>query len=138
MVTMDGGRVLQVIGNLVRNAVKFTAPGGEITIEAGEAARPAGYVEISVRDTGCGIAKRDLEHVFERLYQCKDDDASSRRGLGLGLYICREIVELHGGWISVESTEGVGTIFSFLLPTQLAESPGTVVAHRMPTMSAAL
>jgi len=67
-------------------------------------------------------SQEELGRVFERLYQCKHDDASSRQGLGLGLYLCREIVELHGGWISVESTPGVGTTFSFLLPAHVAAS----------------
>jgi signal transduction histidine kinase len=116
----DEGRVMQVVSNLVKNAVKFTPAGGEIHVCAQAYDNSAGSIEISVRDTGRGIPADDLERVFERLYQCRDDDAGSRQGLGLGLYLCREIIRLHGGDIFVESTEGVGTTFRFILP---AHSP---------------
>ena len=115
-VLADKGKVIQVLSNLIRNAIKFTPPGGEIDVAARRVDDPEDFVEISVRDTGRGIKADDLENVFERLYQCTDDDACSKQGLGLGLYLCREIVKLHGGEILAESVEGAGTTFRFSLP----------------------
>jgi signal transduction histidine kinase len=114
MVLADPGRVGQILGNLIGNAVKHTPPGGTLTVGA----RPmAGeLVAISVTDTGEGIPPADLDRVFDRLYQVPGRHAS-RRGLGLGLYICRELVLAHGGQIWAESTLGSGSTFTFTLPT---------------------
>lgn len=122
---VDDGRVSQVVSNLVRNAVKFTDEGGRVHVEAREAREPEGFIEVSVQDTGRGIPAENLNRIFERLFQCRDDDAGSRQGLGLGLHLCREIVRLHGGDIFVDSTLGVGTTFRFLVPID-APSPARV------------
>ena len=106
----DRDRILQVLANLLGNAIKFTEPGGEVTIEA-EAAGPD--VRFAVRDTGPGIAAERIPAIFERFSQANELD---RRGLGLGLYIARCIVEAHGGRLSVESEEGKGSTFTFTLP----------------------
>ncbi len=106
----DQERVLQVLSNLVSNAIKFTAPGGRIVVR-GE--RAGGELRLSVSDTGPGIPHDLLELVFERFWQAGGRD---RRGLGLGLYICKSIVEAHGGRIWVESRPGEGSAFSFTIP----------------------
>ncbi|HEX6911509.1 MAG TPA: ATP-binding protein [Longimicrobium sp.] len=107
---MDGARVMQVISNLVGNAVKFTPEGGSVTLGA----RWVGSeVRFSVTDTGPGISPEQLPHVFGRFWQANDADS---RGLGLGLSIARGIVEAHGGRIWVESEPGQGSTFHFTLP----------------------
>ena len=109
-VMADVGRVQQVVTNLVHNAVKFTTPGGSITVRA----EPAGdEVVISVRDSGVGIATEDLERIFERFF--KADRARSSGGTGLGLAIAKHIVQGHGGRIWAESVEGEGSTFYFTL-----------------------
>jgi signal transduction histidine kinase len=106
----DRLRVLQVFGNLVGNAIKFTPAGGRITVGA-EAAGEA--VVFRVSDTGVGIAPGDLPHVFDRFWKTPQHN---QMGAGLGLAITRGIVEAHGGEIRVESRPGEGTTFSFTMP----------------------
>ncbi len=108
--SFDHERALQVLANLLANAVKFTEKGGRIWIRG---RRKEGHVEVSVRDTGAGIPENLLEVVFERFWQVGKQD---RRGLGLGLYISRCIVEAQGGRIWAERNEGRGTTFVFTLP----------------------
>jgi signal transduction histidine kinase len=107
----DRERLLQVFENLIGNAIKFTAPGGRITV--GTTARPREVV-FSVADDGCGIAPDALPHVFEQFWQAT---RGGRRGAGLGLPIVKGIVEAHGGHIWVISTPGRGTTFYFSIPT---------------------
>ncbi|HEY2378697.1 MAG TPA: ATP-binding protein [Gemmatimonadaceae bacterium] len=107
---VDRARVLQVLGNLLGNAVKFTAEGGRITLD--------GHIEngaavFSVRDTGVGIAPERLPHVFEQFWQGNSGD---NRGVGLGLAIAKAIVEAHGGTIDVQSAVGKGSTFSICFP----------------------
>lgn len=106
----DYDRMLQVVANLISNAMKFTSAGGRIVIEAD---CREGQLRLSVRDTGKGIPSHLLEAIFERFWQVTAND---RRGLGLGLYISRSIVEAHGGKIWAESTEGAGTTLHVELP----------------------
>ncbi|HEX7091971.1 MAG TPA: PAS domain S-box protein [Longimicrobiales bacterium] len=108
-VTADRDRILQLFGNLVGNAIKFTEEGG-ITIGA---AREGNEVRFWVSDTGPGIAEDQLPYVFDPFWQARRGD---RAGAGLGLAISERIVEAHGGRIAVESEVGVGTTFSFTLP----------------------
>jgi signal transduction histidine kinase len=108
----DHERILQVLANLVSNAIKFSRKGDRILLRV----QPRGDdVLFSVSDTGPGIPEDKLEAVFERFWQVGRGD---RRGLGLGLYISRCIVEAHGGTIWVESSEGTGSSFQFTLPTR--------------------
>jgi two-component system phosphate regulon sensor histidine kinase PhoR len=110
-VLADADRARLVLTNLVHNAVKFTPPGGHITV----AARPAGEdMVFSVEDTGVGIPAENLSRIFERFY--KADRARSGGGTGLGLAIAKHIVQGHGGRIWAESVEGQGSTFSFTLP----------------------
>ncbi len=106
----DRGRVLQALSNLIGNAMKFTGPGGHITVRAREASRE---VVFSVEDTGSGIPSEQLPHLFDRFWQANAD----RRGAGLGLTITKGIVEAHGGRIWVESRLNEGSSFYFSLPT---------------------
>jgi two-component system, OmpR family, phosphate regulon sensor histidine kinase PhoR len=111
-VLADAPRMQQVVVNLLHNAIKFTPPGGDVTLSAhaGE-----GQVIFEVRDTGVGIPADDLPRIFERFY--KADRARSGGGTGLGLAIARHLVEAHGGTIWAESVEGRGSTFYFSLLT---------------------
>jgi len=111
-VTGDRDRLVQVVINLISNAVKFTES-GSVTCRA---ARRGGEIVVSVSDTGVGIAPSDQPKVFERFKQVGDTLTDKPKGTGLGLPICREIVEHHGGRIWVESTPGSGSTFLFALP----------------------
>ena len=117
LAAFDHHRILQVLANLISNALKFTPRGGKITIR-GE--RVADHVCLSVRDTGSGIPHDALARIFERFSQVGRND---RRGLGLGLYISRCIVEAHGGRIWAESQPGAGSSICFTLPAH-SSSPG--------------
>jgi signal transduction histidine kinase len=121
-VEADRDRIAQVLANLVDNALKYSPQGGPILLTA---AGEADGVTVSLADEGIGIPAEQLDHVIERFYQA-DDDAGRRRftGLGLGHYICRAIVESHGGSISAapNSTAGRGTLVTFRLPLQARPS----------------
>jgi signal transduction histidine kinase len=108
----DERRLRQVVFNLLSNAVKFTPPGGSIVIES---ARMNGEVQVSVTDTGPGIAKEDQQRIFEEFQQTVVG-VQQREGTGLGLALSRRLVELHGGRIWVESEPGHGSRFVFTLP----------------------
>jgi two-component system phosphate regulon sensor histidine kinase PhoR len=120
-VLADAERVQQVVTNLVHNAVKFTPPGGQVTVSA-EGAEDE--VVIKVRDAGVGIPLDALPRIFERFY--KADRARSGGGTGLGLAIARHIVQAHGGRIWVESVEGHGSTFYFSLLVAGEASPQPV------------
>lgn len=112
----DHQRILQVLANLVGNAIKFTGPGGwiELVVEA------AGEdVRFAVKDSGAGIDPDNLKVIFERFRRATDEH---RSGLGLGLYISKCIIEAHGGRIWAESQPGAGSTFYFTLPVA-ASSP---------------
>jgi signal transduction histidine kinase len=108
--TFDAGRVLQVVTNLVANAIKFTPAGGQVRVAY---AQRGETLQMSVSDTGPGIDQDLLEVIFQRFRQAGHDD---RRGLGLGLYISRTLIEAQGGRIWAESTPGRGTTIVFTLP----------------------
>jgi signal transduction histidine kinase len=111
----DVDRIVQVLVNLVGNAVKFTEPGGRVRLSARE--EPDGRsVRLSVEDSGRGIDPNDLQRIFEPFEQAQPTDRLARQGSGLGLAISRAIVVRHGGRIWVESTPGVGSSFHFTLP----------------------
>jgi PAS domain S-box-containing protein len=110
----DGDRVAQVIVNLLSNAVKFTPEGGSVSVSAGFSGP---NVEIRVSDTGLGIPKDDLDKLFDKFYRVHRPGLDIR-GTGLGLAIARQLVELHGGKISVESEVDKGSTFTILLPRQ--------------------
>lgn len=109
-VRADRERVLQVLGNLVGNAVKFTPGGGRVEVAA---ARTSSHVCFSVSDTGPGISPEHLPHVFDRFWK---HETGGKKGTGLGLFIAKGIVEAHGGQIWVESAPDHGATFRFTLP----------------------
>jgi signal transduction histidine kinase len=118
----DGGRIVQVLGNLVGNAIKFTPEGGLVTVDA--TLDDAGdRVRFAVSDTGPGIPAEHLPRIFDRFYQVR---AAGRAGVGLGLAIARGLVEAHGSRLDVRSRPGEGTTFCFDLPVV---EPGTARTH---------
>ena len=113
-ITGDRDRLIQVVINLISNAVKFT-PEGSITIVAWHETE-GGWVQVAVSDTGAGIADEDVDTVFEPFAQASSAGAARAPGTGLGLPICREIVEHHGGRLWLQSRLGAGSTFQFTLP----------------------
>jgi PAS domain S-box-containing protein len=109
VILVDVEKMQRVFLNIIQNAIDAMPEGGELTIKSGEA---NGNVEISFTDTGTGISKENMEKIFKPLFTTK-----SKR-IGLGLPICKRIVEAHGGSISVKSVEGKGTTFTITLPTK--------------------
>lgn len=109
-VRVDQQRMMQILDNLIDNALKHTALGGSIEVRVDQVGNTA---ELQVRDTGMGISKESLPRIFERFYQA---DPQRTTGAGLGLAVVKELVEAHGGTISVESTIGVGSTFTIVLP----------------------
>lgn len=110
---IDRDRMLQVLVNLLGNAVKFSQPGGVVTLSA---TQEDSQWRIDVRDQGRGIPASELERIFERFYQVDATDARAHAGSGLGLSICRRIVEQHSGQISVTSELQIGSVFTVTLP----------------------
>ena len=109
----DPDRMEEVLTNLVDNAVKYSPKGGRISVSG---RTDAGSVRVTVSDEGIGIPRRELGRVFERFRRGEDSQVLKVRGMGLGLYICRSIVEAHGGQIEVASEAGKGSQFTFTLP----------------------
>jgi PAS domain S-box-containing protein len=113
-VCADPQRLRQILYNLLNNGAKFTSAGGQVSVDA---CLKDKLVEITVSDTGMGIAKEDCTHIFEKFYQVQDNPRGVREGTGLGLAICRQLVELQGGTIWVESELQKGSRFRFTLPS---------------------
>ena len=111
----DRDKIEKILYNLISNAVKFTPAGGKIMIEVRKNESEK-LLQIDVNDTGAGIAKDQLTHVFDRFYQGSEAARSGETGSGIGLALVKELVELHQGHIKVNSIEGQGTTFSILLP----------------------
>ena len=110
LVSVDTDKIDQVFANLINNAIKWTDEGGEIKFSFTEKETS---LDINIIDNGSGISSDDLPHIFERFF--KTDSSRSQDGTGLGLSICNHIMELHGGEISVESSEGTGSTFTISL-----------------------
>jgi two-component system phosphate regulon sensor histidine kinase PhoR len=104
--------------NLVQNAIKFTPAGGSVTVTAG---RNPASLEVSVSDTGIGIASDELPRIFERFY--KADQSRAGGGSGLGLALVKHAVEAQGGSIHVQSTPGLGSTFTISIPSNVLDSP---------------
>jgi len=115
-ITGDRTRLIQVLANLIDNAIKYSAPGSDITTTV---APSEGGVLVTVADNGPGIEAADLSRIWERLY--RGDQSRSERGLGLGLSLVRAIVEAHGGRATVESTPGHGSRFLVWLPREMTQ-----------------
>ena len=110
----DGGRLRQVLVNLVANALRFTPPGGHVDVTA--AVAPDGPVSVTVADTGPGISPEDLPHVFRRFYRADASRTRQTGGTGLGLAVADSLVRAHGGYLTVESVLGHGSTFTVTLP----------------------
>ena len=119
-VVCDRNRVVQVLSNLIGNAIKFTPAKGQICVSCARTAPESKDVQVSVSDTGPGIAPEKIKGIFERFSQIGSQD---RRGIGLGLYIARMMVEEHPGRIWVDSKLGEGSTFHFTLPLRSAATP---------------
>jgi len=132
----DPARVRQILVNLIENTFKFTPAGGSVHVRPDFTPQHPDVLRISVSDTGCGIAPEHLSHLFDRLYQVPQPGQGGRRGLGLGLYLCKELVSRMGGEISVESQPGRGSTFHFTLPVFSVEDLIAPLFHqlsRLPT-----
>jgi signal transduction histidine kinase len=114
-VICDRSRVVQVLSNLIGNAIKFTPAGGQICVSCAQIGPERKELQVSVSDTGAGIAAEKIGTIFERFSQINSRD---RRGIGLGLYIAKMMVEEHPGRIWVESKLGEGSTFHFTLPVR--------------------
>jgi signal transduction histidine kinase len=126
----DPDRVLQVLINLIDNGIKFTPAEGAVLVRACMVESDSNMVYLSVADSGCGIGPDAKALIFERLYQDPNSVDNNRSGLGLGLFIAKELVELHGGRIWVASDIGNGSSFSFTLPLySLAKLLSPVVTY---------
>ena len=122
-------RIEQVLTNLISNAVKFTPAEGTVTVLGEDL---GDRIRMAVRDTGIGIPKEEQEKIFQRFYQVDSSATRSYRGAGLGLTICKFIVEYHRGRIWVESEEGKGSTFYFELPKELPKDEDLVIDFTTP------
>jgi signal transduction histidine kinase len=122
--TADRERMFQVLSNLLSNAIKFSSA-GKITVQAATSGHD---LQVAVRDEGPGIPERDLDRVFEGFCQLQESDT---RGLGLGLYISRTIIEAHGGRIWATSRPGAGSTFSFTVPRWFSKQPSSGSPERL-------
>jgi PAS domain S-box-containing protein len=109
----DRDRVAEVLANLLDNADKYSPRGKDVNVEV---RADETEVTLSVRDAGPGLPPKDLERVFDKFYRADNSDAQTAYGYGLGLYVCRRLVEAHGGRIWAENAPGGGAVFSFTLP----------------------
>ena len=116
LVDADGSKVAIVLSNLVKNAITFTNEGGHVVIRS---ELQSEFVKVAVEDDGVGIPAKDLPRVFDRFYQVESHLTRRHGGMGLGLSVAKVMIEMHGGRIWAESTEGIGSTFTFLLPVEL-------------------
>ena len=117
----DTAKITQVLTNLVTNALKFSPPGSPVDIIAAKIpgrreSDRGNLVQISVKDRGIGIPEEEKQRIFDQFIQVQQGSSRTFQGAGLGLYICRSFVELHGGKIWVDSTVGEGSTFHFTIP----------------------
>ncbi|RLC91299.1 MAG: hypothetical protein DRI79_03220 [Chloroflexi bacterium] len=128
LIEADSARVRQILDNLVSNAIKFTYPGGRITVGArpvcGDREKSPMYCAIWVSDTGIGIPPEEQAYIWERFYRPTNPLAVEASGLGVGLSIVKSLVEAHGGQVRLESTSGVGSTFTVLLPIKRTQPAG--------------
>ncbi len=123
----DPSMVERILINLLSNAVKFTPPGGAVWIDARPRDNEPEMIEVSVSDTGVGIDPKQVDQIFKRYHQLNTPGGGQRSGTGLGLYIVKGLVELHGGRVWVESALGEGSKFAFTLPVVREENRGNAI-----------
>jgi signal transduction histidine kinase len=126
LVEGDAAKISIALGNVVKNALDFTNPGGHVSIVAEQIPE---YVKVSVIDDGVGIPAKDLPHVFERFYQVESHLTRKHGGMGLGLSVAKVMTELHGGRIWAESVKGKGSKFTILLPVNPRQAKTTSDLH---------
>jgi len=134
----DRDRLAQVFANLLTNAVKYSPDGGAIAVSVEWPGGPEDDVTVSIRDEGLGIPAQDMPRLFTRYSRLGDGTHFHRSGLGIGLYITKEIVDSHGGRISVSSEPGKGSVFAVHLPLQPRRIPRPVSAEPTAVVSAPL
>lgn len=122
LVNADHARITQILTNLLDNALNYTPDHGKIIVTA---RATHSYVHISVQDTGIGIARENLDKIFDRFYRADDAEVQRVPGTGLGLAIVRSLIEMHGGRLRVESELGKGSTFTFNLPVVIEDSDPT-------------
>jgi two-component system phosphate regulon sensor histidine kinase PhoR len=110
----DPDKVEQILTNLVGNAIKYSPGGGEVLVTVDQ---DGDTVQVSVRDQGIGMSPRDMGQLFEKFYRVDREEVRRTGGTGLGLYITKRLVEMHGGRLWAESWPQVGSVFRFTLPT---------------------
>ena len=118
----DPDKVEQILTNLVGNAIKYSPGGGEVLVTVDQ---DGDTVQVSVRDQGIGMSPRDMGQLFEKFYRVDREEVRRTGGTGLGLYITKRLVEMHGGRLWAESWPGVGSVFRFTLPTTSDELAGS-------------
>jgi signal transduction histidine kinase len=116
LVCADPIRLRQILVILIDNAIKFTPANGTVTIQAYVSEQDSNLLDLKVSDSGCGISPEMTERIFERMFQASDPASAGRKGLGLGLYICKELVTRQGGQIWAKSALGEGAVFSVTMP----------------------
>ena len=121
LVLGDPDKLEQVLTNLVGNAIKYSPGGGEVLVSANQ---DNGFVQINIRDQGIGMSPREMSKLFEKFYRVDRDEVRRAGGTGLGLYISKRLVDMHGGRIWAQSWPGAGSMFSFTLPLQNGSAPG--------------
>jgi two-component system sensor histidine kinase VicK len=112
-VTVDPPQITQVLDNLLNNAIKFSPAGGTVTVKL---SAEENMIRIQVSDTGIGIPADKIDRIFDRFYQIDGSSTRQFGGAGLGLAICKQIIDAHDGKFEVESEVGKGSTFAFLLP----------------------
>ena len=118
----DPDKVEQILTNLVGNAIKYSPGGGEVLVTVDQ---DGDTVQVSVRDQGIGMSPRDMGQLFEKFYRVDREEVRRTGGTGLGLYITKRLVEMHGGRLWAESWPQVGSVFRFTLPTTSDELAGS-------------
>src|SRR5205823_3361431 len=118
----DRDKLEKILLNLMFNALKFTPSGGKVEVRA---EKQAEHLVLTVADTGMGIAEKHLPYVFDRFWQADGSSKRKFQGVGIGLALVKELAEIQGGTVNVESQEGEGTTFTIRLPYLPAEAPAT-------------
>lgn len=127
----DSTRLRQILFNLISNAIKFNREGGRVKV-AFQPSEDKKWVVCRVEDTGIGIPQAEISSLFTEFYQIDTSPSRSQQGTGLGLALTKRLVELHGGFITVESIEGVGTTFKFALPLKIPAQAATATDTTLP------
>jgi signal transduction histidine kinase len=129
---VDPNRIMQVLNSLVINAIDYTAAGGEVVVSVREEAADDGaWAVLTVADTGIGISEEELPHIFDRFFRGERPQLMGVPGTGLGLAISKDIVELHGGKLTVEWVVGVGSTFTVWLPVIQAEDGASTLPREL-------